>query len=104
MPPRASGTQWTCSLTKQMTSPAEVDPNWDPGLWSLWKVSGWKPTDLWSGQKNIHLEPGWKNIHLEPGQKDIHLEPGRKDIHLQPGWETGLCRQRWEASHLRGPS
>ena len=60
-----------------MTSPTEVDPNWDPGNWSLWKVLGWK---------NIHLEPGRTNIHLEPGQ------------------ETSLHRQRQEASHLRGPS
>ena len=46
MPPRASGTQGTHSPTKRMTSPAEVDPNWDPGNWSLWKASGWKPANL----------------------------------------------------------
>ena len=84
-PPRASGTQWTHSPTKWTTSPAEVDPNWDPGNWSLWKASGWKPTNLWSGQEKVHLKPGWEDIHLQPGQ------------------ETGLRRQRWEASHLRGP-
>ena len=111
-PPRASGTQWTRGPTKQTTSPTEVNPNWDPSNWSLRKASGWKRTNLWSGWKNIHLKSGWKNIHLEPGRKNIHLEsgrknihlkPGQKDIHLQPGWETGLHRQRWEASHLRGP-
>ena len=32
--------------TKWMTSPTEVDPNLDPGNWSLWKASGWRPTDL----------------------------------------------------------
>ena len=44
-----------------------------------------------------------EDIQLKPGWKDIHLKPGRKDIHPQPGWETSLHRQRWEASHLRGP-
>ena len=68
-PPRVAGTQRTRGPTKQMTSPTEVDPNWDPGNWSLRKASGWKTSTSSQGGKTSTSSQGGKTSTSSQGGK-----------------------------------
>ena len=73
-PPRATGTQRTCGPTKRTTSPAEVNPNWDPGNW---RQDGGQPTSDRGGKKSTSNQGGKTSTSNQGGKTSTSSQGGK---------------------------